>query len=502
VAFIRVRTVTRNELPRDGPAIPFVTTSFALDLKIFLLLWPVWWILGIDQLVLPFFVGWESVRCGLGSAGRLSLSRPSFWACLLAIWWLIPVAWIEPEYIDLFLKEAATAWSQVLILILFWNTVRSLPDWRRIADGLEILGVYVAIGGLLYICGIWRGEFPSLMGLMLPTGLQESSQFFGNISVRSLGTTSGGGMLALRVSSLAGRPTAVSMAALVLIPFVGWRSYASRGIARWLRGLIGVGLMACLVFAESRLSYLALTISAFLLILFSLRLHAARNRMILLATSAAVMFVLILGAYLAYPRAEQIYQALVTGWRPAQARYRIYEETIRLLPEHWVGGWGAPQRIPGMPSKFSAGTHSSVLAMVFQHGVVGLGLYLALWLSLWRHAVVAFGREGIVQGHRSFMAMAVVALLALNIRELADSWWWDQLLVIVVWSLWGLVLTIPNLRQVGAGQRSSSPWLNGTTQATQGRTASTVSDKQAKPDEAAAQSLCYRSPLNPGDRVQ
>ena len=187
---------------------------------IFLMLWPLWWILGIEQLLLPFFLVWETVRYFLQTGGRFSINTPLCWAFLLALWWLMPVVWIERGHLDIFLREAATAWSQVAVLFLFWNTLRTESGWRRVVRGLEILAAYVALGGLVFVLGLWRGEVLSLVGRLLPASLIESSAFFSSIAFRTFGRTgSEHEFLFQRVSSFALQFSALSMVGLLLIPF-------------------------------------------------------------------------------------------------------------------------------------------------------------------------------------------------------------------------------------------------------------------------------------------
>jgi len=429
--------VRRSEL-----TLPFINTSFPLDLQIYLGLWPMWWVLGIEQLLLPFFVGWEAVRYLLRSRGKFYLSRTALWAFLLAIWWLVPAGWVEREYLGIFLKETATAWSQALFLLLFWNTVRTSHDWWRIIRGLELLAIYIALGGIIYIIGLYRGEFPSLIGMVLPADLRESSQFLSNISWRTLGTIGKEwGMFPYRVSSLAMKFSELSMVSLILIPFAVWRFCSLRGFARCMQGLVILGLAGCLIFAESRMSYFAFAVGLYVLVLFLTGLLAKRNRFLLVAVGIATIVLLIAVVYFVYPEITQIYEAVVTNWRPGTARYRIYQETVRLIPKHWLAGWGVARRIPGMPTKFSAGTHSSFLGILFQHGIVGLVLYVGLWLSIWRLILRELKNKASLPTQRLFLVMATVALLSFNIREMTDSWWWDQILTITTWTMWGLTLT-------------------------------------------------------------
>ena len=431
---------------RSRLAIPFVNTSFGTDVQIYLILWPLWWVLGVEQLLSPFFLAWETVRHLLYTGGRFSINAPIRWAFLLALWWLVPVGWVEREHLDIFLKEAATAWSQVLVLFLFWNGLRTARDWWRVVRGLKILAAYIALGGLVFVLGLWRGEVLSLVGRALPAPLIKSSAFFSSISFRTFGTISArGSLLFQRVSSFALQFSGLSMVCLLLIPFTAWRLSKVKGVACYGQAIVLVGLLLCLVYAESRIAYLAFAVGLAVFVALKFGLFRSPNRSLLLALVALAVALVVGAAHLAFSEIAQALRTAILEWRPGSwlVRFRIYQETLRLLPEHLIAGWGIPVRIRGMLSVYSAGTHSSYLGMLFQHGVIGLALYLGLWLSIWRKIVKGLRARAIPRSFRLFWGMATASMLSFNIREVADTWWWDQLVTMTIWTIWGLILTAP-----------------------------------------------------------
>ncbi len=76
-------------------SLPFVSTSFVKDLWYYALLWPLWWALGIEQILLPFFVIYELLRFLIRSDWRVRINTTGFIALALAIWWIVPVIWVE-----------------------------------------------------------------------------------------------------------------------------------------------------------------------------------------------------------------------------------------------------------------------------------------------------------------------------------------------------------------------------------------------------------------------
>jgi len=424
--------------------VPFVSTPFSFDLMLFLALWPLWWILGLEQILPPLFLTWETARYLWQARGRFTVSAPVVWAGLLAAWWLVPALWVDREYADIFVKETAAAWSQVMMLFLSVNAIRTAREWNQAARGLKWLAVFVSVGGLIYALGLWRGETLSAVGRLLPANLVESSTFFRSIAIRRLAvvSTEGTALFTGRLISLTLAPTYLSLVSLLLIPFMAWQMTEAKGRARIALGLALAGLLVCLAGTESRVAYLAFGVGLAAFGVYASRSLNRRARTVLYAGAATLVVLAILGVVIGFGGLDDLWRAVAVEWRPGSisVRTRVYLETFRLLPEHPIAGWGVQARIPGIRSSFSAGSHSSILAMGFRHGAVGLVLYIGLWVSIWREILRGLKRSGASQGAQGFWVAVAIAMLGFNIRELADAWWWDQTLTMALWTLWGLFL--------------------------------------------------------------
>jgi O-antigen ligase len=218
---------------------------------------------------------------------------------------------------------------------------------------------------------------------------------------------------------------------------------ASHGAWRLFYAGIAVALFICLVFTESRIAYFAFAAGLVLFLILRLDLLRGQNRPLTIALTMAGIGVGLLIGYVAIGTILQSLQVAFIDLRPSSwlVRLNIYVVTLRLLPEHLIAGWGVPVRIPGASVEYSAGTHSSYLGLLFQHGVVGLLLYLALWVSVWKSVLSGLGQKRITRLERNFWIAMATAFFAFDIREIADSWWWDQSLTFVIWTMWGLALT-------------------------------------------------------------
>jgi O-antigen ligase len=437
-------TLSPSTTPQSLRArIPLVSTSFANNLWYYALLWPVWWALGIEQILLPFFALYELVRFLIRADWQVRLNSTGVIALLLALWWLVPVFWVDREFLDIYLKETAAIWSQAIFLILIYNEIRTGREWRTLVRVLTIMAVYTALAGVIYLAGVWRGGFTSVFGAFLPQSLVNNSAFFSSIAIRQFGSPAGEvGLLPIRLRGFSLSYSSLSMICLLLIPFIYWRMTQSRGVGRLLMAGLAFILFVCLLFTESRISYLAFAAAVPFFLVLRWGLLRGHNRPLTIALALAAMGAGILLVYIAQGLIFDTLQAAFIDLRPSSwiVRLNIYVVTLRLLPEHPIAGWGVPVRIPGASNVYSAGTHSSYLGMLFQHGIVGLVLYLGLWLSIW--VVVIRGLRRPVDRSTSALWIALAtAFFAFNIREVADSWWWDQSLTFVVWVMWGAAIT-------------------------------------------------------------
>lgn len=430
--------------------VPFISTSFARNLWYYALLWPVWWLLGIDQLLLPFFALYEMARFLIRGNRRVRLNATTMFALLLALWWVVPIIWVDRDFLDIFLKETSSIWAQALMLILLLNSIRTREEWWLAVRALTVMAVYTAAAGLIFTFGVWRGSLTSALGTMLPASRVASSAFFSSIAIRKFGAmATGDGLFPFRLMGFSWSFSALSMICLLLIPLVYWRYQIARGRPRlFYLGVLG-GLMMCLVLTESRLAYLAFLAGVALYCALRLGLLREPNRPFTIALALTGVGAALLFGYLALGPIREVIQSVFVNLRPASwiERLNIFVVTFRLLPEHLIAGWGVPVRIAGTSSVYSAGTHSSYLGMMFQHGIIGLLLYLGLWLSLWR-VVIRELRRRHASRHLALFWMAIAfAFFAFNLREAADTWWWDLSLLYVAWLQWGLVMAAPRVME-------------------------------------------------------
>lgn len=392
--------------------------------------------------MLLIFVSFEAIRHLLRKRGEFTINSAFVFSLLLSIWSLLPILWITPDQLTVYLKGLSTIFAMTILLGLFISNVNSAGEWWLIAKGLMVFAAYIAVATILFVFGIWRGSFTSGLGRILPGSLLTSSAFFDSIGFRSFGG------LEQSITENANRLSAIALdygglasIIVIVLPFVFWYGWQEQRLRRWVCLIILVGLFLALIFAQVRSAFLTFALG--LMVWFALTIgRRIRGSLALGVIGASVAIIIALSvAYFAFPQVQQLFQEFFVDWRRGSWNVRIvvYRETLRMLPEHWIAGWGLPIRIPFLRSDFSAGTHSSYLGMLFQHGIVGLLLYLGLLGSIWFHIVKGLRRRARFYG---FWAMAAATMISFNLREAVTTWWWDQSITIAVWVFWGLILTV------------------------------------------------------------
>src|SRR5690606_7738461 len=152
-----------------------LSLSFSGTLLGIFALWPLWWALGIEQFLVPAFIIllalWQIVKNG----GKVTISQPARWALALAAWALLPILWVDREYLAIFIKEKLALWSQAFMLLLATTAIKTERQWWQIVKGLEWISAYLAVGGIIFVSGLWQGSFISLLGRAIPAGMRESS---------------------------------------------------------------------------------------------------------------------------------------------------------------------------------------------------------------------------------------------------------------------------------------------------------------------------------------
>ncbi|OIQ00269.1 MAG: hypothetical protein AUK35_03865 [Zetaproteobacteria bacterium CG2_30_46_52] len=412
-----------------------IKSDFSKRLQYLLMAWPIFWVAGIDQFGMLFFVIIElSLYINLRGL-KFSYDKADFWLFILCIWWLTPILWVENW--GVYLKSFSVIITVLILHLLIINQVKSFKNILTLLNGLKFVAIYISLGTVLFF--FYASEFRTILGYFLPSSLLDSN-FFHGMGYHSLGVMAEDENSEMRVKSILTGYSSLSMICLMIAPVM---VFLFRIEKKEKSAYLFVALFILMFFTEimtkSRLAILALLVGMILLVyLESTRVKVYQRGLIYLFSTFAVLIIIATGIIFASQLVEE-FNKVFLDFRAASSmtRLHIYASTIASLPEHWIIGWGHSRPIEGMNALYSMGTHSSILGMLYQHGVVGLIIYVMIWVNVWRTAIGLYMHAHGIE-MRLLSATLIAAYFMLNIRELGDIWWWDQLLCITVVILWGI----------------------------------------------------------------
>jgi O-antigen ligase len=366
------------------------------------------------------------------------------WVMLaLLVWQLAHVGTVVPGELDLFIKAQGTFLALFCLFVAMYNIALDEKKWSKVLGAIEGLGYISLFFGMVFILGIWEGQFISVLGRILPQNLIAQSHFFESISVRDLGLLESATGFR-RVRSIFWHPNGYAAALLILFAIVWYRLKDVSGVAK----LFAYGAIALILlnifFTFSRTTYVVWL----MMLLIGWWLQGPHTYQSRLQKLVIVTAIIVLGLFYlsitfllpSIPLFEPVYR-FIFEIRPFSltTRLQIYEISWQLVQEKPFWGWSTLVRIEGLPSFFSAGSHNDYLSMVFQYGIPGLLMYLffiaAVWWTLIRGYFMTYQNDT-----RRFFAIMISLMVAINLRQLTSGLMWDMYIASMIWGIWSVSL--------------------------------------------------------------
>jgi hypothetical protein len=371
-----LETVARRRVP-----LPWIETTPLTDLTLGLVCIPLWWVLGIEQMVWAPIGFIALAKVVTAQRGRLLVPPFALWSILFLMAHAASGLFIvEGMRVLTFGRNfgayvGATLWVLVLV-----NTVHSLRDARKVLVGSAVAMTLAGFLGLLGIAGVWRGVFTSPIGLVLPDAIT-STTYGGQIATRSTGGPAW--FLGLgnyyRVNSFFLFPTMFATAIAVTLPIVLWLQRTGRrpyGRRAWL--LCAALLLVNLPFTTGRIATGSLIAGGAWFFLMKHRKRSVVVSASLVILAAAVIVNRELSS-LASTGVEAA--AYARGLGSVDTRGQVYRSTIEGFFDRPLLGWGTERDV--RDQRYPAGSHSTYLGVLYKHGVVGFACLLGVLASAW-----------------------------------------------------------------------------------------------------------------------
>jgi O-antigen ligase len=393
----------------------------------YLSLLPLFWLLGIDQFLLPVLAALVLARRLLqGTPVRIVGPVVFLSAFLFAV--AISGFGVDESfrYITYF-RNAIVYASAATIVVFIASDIRTLDAAQPLLRGLAILlavSSAVGIGAfLLDLSGpaIWRTPIASIAPESIMATDMGTRSF-----VKRLGNPSWFlGRTYTRINSFFLYPTMFAAFLVVALPSVA----AYRPRSRVARALKVLGLIlgtACLLLTTVRTGFLALVLA-----LFFVRFVVMRVGLLRWVSAVLLGVVLVLGVLFSFQFGEAT-QTTMQGALMARGegslvhRSAVYDNTINGILERPFLGWGTQRDDPSSP--YPLGSHSTYLGSAYQQGLLGAlalvlfyigALYSALRIPR-RH--LERGVHWIAVGAVGFVLHSTSEVMELDANTLLVGW--------------------------------------------------------------------------------
>jgi hypothetical protein len=375
-------------------SLPFIDTGPIFDIRCLFLLFPIWWLLGIEQFIWPIALFLIALKTVYLQKFRVVVIPPLKWFGLYILAILISSLFIVENYRWLtFFRNFGAYFSGFLILALITNRVRTWHSIQLLINAFCIPLLLAGVFGLLAVYDVWRPSFESMIGGFLPGTVADSS-YGAAIVVRTLGARSwfAGVGEYYRLTGMFLFANHYASAQIFAIPFLFQKLNFGTIRQRLLVGLGIILLLLNLFYTTSRVAMVALAVGAVYFILF----QSLQRRVIRVFTAlgllVVVLFLLLSGLWdLSTPNRSGVLNSasdtlnafvFARGSGSYISRSAVYEASLEGIIQRPIFGWGTERDIEG--NSLPAGSHSEYIAVLYRHGLVGFILFVALIWSIWR----------------------------------------------------------------------------------------------------------------------
>jgi len=446
------------------PAIPWVSTPLYFDVFLYFVSIPIFWLLGLDQFVPPVILGMMALKYTLLRPKAYIPLAVKLAALFLLVQWVSALFIAAPWKFLTFIKNFATYVSAFLMLGLVINLATDLRVFRLYLWAITILGWAAVTIGTLFLIGVMPPRFTSPIAHLLPESIKSLSYIKSDILLREVGRPNAVlmGWRYPRISSII-YPHKYGTTLLILMP-VQWLLFThSKGWKRYLLALFLPLSFVNFVLTGTRFSFVGFVVGlgAYLLVKTGLYRRIAYRPLSYALVALAVLLSSVLGLLIQGDGVlerlgDELEQVFVEGRAGSYtSRMQIYKVTFQSWMERPLFGWGTQRDLPNLlPQNVApAGTHSNYIGILYRHGLVGLAVYIALLLAVWRRIFEGLGEETDNRLLKQFIELSVFAMLAVNVDEVARGLEWDATVLLLVWGYWGLIVAAHRLLRKGTEAR-------------------------------------------------
>ena len=353
------------------------------ELYYLILLFPLWWFLGMEQFLWCLAVGVIFIQFCIYNKAEFRINIITILLAFFLIAYGISFFNIveKMRYITYF-RNLSTYLTAFMLLVITWNVVDKWWQLEKLLNAIIIVMFIASIVGVLaFSFEIFRVQFRSLTGYFMPHSIAKTG--YGSvIAVRNIGYYNwfmGLGTY-FRVSSFFLYSTMFSSTLAITLPIALFLRNINKGKERYFytSAIFFMGL--ALLFTTGRVAIMAIFVGYVLFRFVSLRSFA-------LKFSIVGVFLLLCSLFLLWLEQSGILYQIIDlvlysrGEGSANTRGKIYVQTFNSFLERPLFGWGTERDVKGLA--YPLGSHSYYLGTLYKQGIVGFTLFMSIIFLIW-----------------------------------------------------------------------------------------------------------------------
>lgn len=411
---------------------------------------PVWWLLGVEQIVWCSVFGMIAVGMVISQSRRLIvvptlIAMGTFLMCYV----LSAFSIIEPTRYITYVRNLSTYVSVALLLLILTNSIRRLSDAEAIVRTVVLTMSFAGLVAIVSSLGFLNVHFTAPIAMVLPKSVT-ATNYGSRIVSRSLSEESwimGIGQYQ-RARGFFLYPTMLAPALGISIPMAVYLRRWSRGFSRVSYNL-AIAIMLAAMLATTARGALGALIGGggiWFLIQPKRKPNAVWVLMIVFVLAASAILSLLVRPIDVGSAFESVYYARGEG-SPTH-RGMVYRETMESLRERFLFGWGTERDLPNSNSPFPAGSHSSYLGTLYKQGIIGLVVYLLVWWQVWKCAVFRIPNEHVNdERFRSteFLRFGQWVVLVGVLNGITEALDLDASTMTIIWTVLATIVAVRHL---------------------------------------------------------
>lgn len=415
-------------------AVPFLNTKTSSDIRFALFLLPVWWCLGVDQIVYSVLGYWVLLKWHLAS-NRSENNIVFIFALILLGFFLISFLGInEPIRYVTFLRNWIVLSGCVFLGFVIFQCYRNPSEIVGAIKGLVGIEIMIVVAAMMAVIGV-NIDFDSPASLLMPDSLQ--SKFLENMVHKTFARSEAGRIYSedfVRPVGLMMYPNYLAGIIVALMPF---KLFLFRHVSSYQKAVFLASLPLDIIVLLSTLSRSA-WLSACVGVITVLILGKIRIRTFVKAFLALLMLATVIAGL---GGADVIEKRFTEKAHSNTGRMLIYTLTISHVmddPAAFLFGHGT--QMDSLDIKQPMGSHSTYLSLLFRHGVLALTAFLGMILLLVWQVFIA------IKSSKSPMMQSLMRIFLFSIAGSCFQLLFvdldgDAIYTMVWWSLLGLSLS-------------------------------------------------------------